>query len=92
MYLTRNGIHRSGSSQLRSIATDKGHRIDIEALRAAISADLAEGRTFMVVGSAGTVNTGAIDDLDALAEVAAEFGVHFTSTAHSALWAFLRRN
>lgn len=67
-----------GSSQLRSIATDKGHRIDIEALRAAISADLAEGRTpFMVVGSAGTVNTGAIDDLDALAEVAAEFGVHF---------------
>lgn len=67
-----------GSSRLRSIATDEGHRIDIEALRAAILADLAEGLTpFMVVGSAGTVNTGAIDDLDALADVAAEFGVHF---------------
>ena len=67
-----------GSDQLRSIATDEGHRIDMEALRTSILADLAEGLTpFLVVGSAGTVNTGAIDDLDALADVAAEFGVHF---------------
>ena len=67
-----------GPDQLRSIATDEGHRIDMEALRTSILADLAEGLTpFLVVGSAGTVNTGAIDDLDALADVAAEFGVHF---------------
>jgi glutamate/tyrosine decarboxylase-like PLP-dependent enzyme len=30
-----------------------------------------------LIGSAGTVNTGAIDNLSGLAEVAAEFGLHF---------------
>lgn len=67
-----------GSDQLRSIATDVGHRIDIDALRAAIVADRAEGFTpFLLAGSAGTVNTGAIDDLAALSEIAAEFDLHF---------------
>jgi len=67
-----------GSSQLRSIATDDGHRIDVDALRAAILSDRADGaKPFLLVGSAGTVNTGAIDDLAALAEIASEFGLHF---------------
>lgn len=62
-----------GSDGLRSIGTDSRHRIDISALRAAIAADRAVGLTpFMIVGTAGSVDTGAIDDLAELAEVARE--------------------
>lgn len=61
-----------GSAALRRVSTDGAHRIDIDALRAAISADRSEGlEPFMVVATAGTVDTGAIDDLDGLAELCA---------------------
>jgi aromatic-L-amino-acid decarboxylase len=62
-----------GSAALRLIPTDAAHRIDLAALRAAIARDRAAGATpFFLVGNAGTVDTGAIDDLDALASLAAE--------------------
>ncbi len=58
-----------GTDALRLVATDSAHRIDVSALRARIAADRAEGiRPFLVVGTAGTVDVGAIDDLAALAE------------------------
>ncbi|MDR3374177.1 MAG: pyridoxal-dependent decarboxylase [Ancalomicrobiaceae bacterium] len=67
-----------GSGQLRQIPTDDDRRIDLDALRAAIIVDRAEGHLpFLLIGSAGTVNTGAIDDLDALADIATEFGLHY---------------
>jgi len=57
-----------GSDALRSIPVDRRHRISLDALREAIEEDRRTGRTpFLVVGTAGTVDTGAIDDLDALA-------------------------
>ncbi|MGD0298281.1 MAG: pyridoxal-dependent decarboxylase [Bryobacteraceae bacterium] len=60
-----------GSDALRRIAVDGRYRMDLRALRPAISADRRDGFTpFLVVGTAGTVDTGAIDDLDALAAVA----------------------
>ena len=56
-----------GSNALRRIETDPCDRIDVAALRARIAEDRAAGRRpFMVVGSAGTVDIGAIDDLAAL--------------------------
>jgi aromatic-L-amino-acid decarboxylase len=59
-----------GSDALRMIVTDNRHRIDIEALEQAIYDDRRNGFTpFMVVGSAGTVDTGAIDDLASLANL-----------------------
>jgi aromatic-L-amino-acid decarboxylase len=59
-----------GSDALRMIDTDGRHRIDIEALERAIHDDRRNGFTpFMVVGSAGTVDTGAIDDLTSLANL-----------------------
>src|ERR1035441_691255 len=57
-----------GSDALRLIPVDRRHRISLDALREAIEEDRRTGRTpFLVVGTAGTVDTGAIDDLDALA-------------------------
>ena len=60
-----------GSAALRLIATDRDQRIDVPALSAAIATDRAAGCTpFFLVGNAGTVDIGAIDDLAALASLA----------------------
>jgi glutamate/tyrosine decarboxylase-like PLP-dependent enzyme len=62
-----------GSNALRTIAVDAYHRIDVAALRAQIAADREAGLTpFLVVGSAGTVDIGAIDDLAALSALCRE--------------------
>jgi aromatic-L-amino-acid decarboxylase len=59
-----------GSDALRPIPADARHRISLDALREVIAEDRRTGRTpFLVVGTAGTVDTGAIDDLDALASI-----------------------
>jgi aromatic-L-amino-acid/L-tryptophan decarboxylase len=60
-----------GIEALRVIPTDDHHRIDLDALRTAIAADRAAGWTpFLAVGTAGTVDIGAIDDLAGVAEIA----------------------
>lgn len=56
---------------LRSIPTDGQFRIDCSALRGAIEKDRRQGlQPFLIVGNAGTTNTGAVDDLNELADVA----------------------
>jgi len=58
-----------GVESLRSVAVDSNFEIDIDALRDVVAADRAAGhRPFCVIGNAGTVNTGATDDLVALAD------------------------
>ncbi len=60
-----------GSEALRLIPTDAAHRIDLAALRDRIAADRRAGLTpFFLIGNAGTVDVGAIDDLAALAALA----------------------
>lgn len=59
-----------GCQALRLIAVDENFRIDLKALAEAIQADRAAGhQPMLVIGNAGTVNTGAIDDLPALADL-----------------------
>jgi glutamate/tyrosine decarboxylase-like PLP-dependent enzyme len=66
-----------GSGAMRDVPLEKG-RLDAAALRASIGADRASGAVpALLVGSAGTVNAGAIDPLDALADVAAAEGMWF---------------
>ena len=77
------GVHRCvpgamdmaglGSEALRRIPVDDAFRMDLTALRETIAADKAAGhRPFLIVGTAGTVDVGAFDDLNAIADLAAE--------------------
>ncbi|MEO9169785.1 MAG: pyridoxal-dependent decarboxylase [Candidatus Baltobacteraceae bacterium] len=67
-----------GSASLRVLPTDSLHRIDPGALARAIAEDRSAGhRPFMIVGNAGTVDVGAIDPLDELAEIARREGVWY---------------
>lgn len=60
-----------GRDSLRLLPVDADYRVDVGALRAALAADRAAGcHPFCIVGNAGTVNTGATDDLGALADLA----------------------
>jgi glutamate/tyrosine decarboxylase-like PLP-dependent enzyme len=59
-----------GTAALRRVPVDEHFRIDLVALAEAVAADRASGfRPVCVVGNAGTVNTGAVDDLPALADL-----------------------
>ena len=60
-----------GSNTLRLIPTDNRGRLDLEALQSAINADRVAGRKpFLLIGTAGTVDIGAIDNLSALSGIA----------------------
>jgi glutamate/tyrosine decarboxylase-like PLP-dependent enzyme len=59
-----------GSDSLRLIDTNEDYEIDIEKLKAQIAADRNSGlKPFCVIGNAVTVNTGACDDINALADL-----------------------
>ena len=59
-----------GVAQLRSVASDREGRMLVDDLERQIKADRAAGdRPFLVVGTAGTVGTGALDPLPAIAEI-----------------------
>lgn len=67
-----------GSASLRILTADSLQRIDPAVLTRAIAEDRAAGnRPFMLVGNAGTVDVGAIDPLDELADIAAREGLWY---------------
>ena len=72
----RKSSHLLGLGEPRIIPVDKRYKMDLHALREAVISDRQAGlRPFCVVGSAGTVNTGAVDPLDELADFCAEQGL-----------------
>ncbi len=67
-----------GNANLRKIPVDTAYRLDVDALKAAIRADRAAGlQPICVVATSGTINTGAIDDLNAVADVCASENLWF---------------
>ena len=68
-----------GTDALRLVPVDREYRMDVGALREMIVADRAGGtlEPICVVASAGTVNTGVVDPLAGLADVAQEHGCWF---------------
>jgi glutamate/tyrosine decarboxylase-like PLP-dependent enzyme/Tfp pilus assembly protein PilF len=67
-----------GSDALRRIETDQRYRIDLNALKYRIQEDREAGFTpFLVTGTAGTVDTGAIDDLAGIADLCQRENIWF---------------
>lgn len=67
-----------GTDQLRRIPATADFKMDLHALEEQIKIDIAAGYTpFCIVGNAGTVNTGAIDDLRGLAKLAQQYKMWF---------------
>jgi aromatic-L-amino-acid decarboxylase len=61
------------ADNIRRVASDEHQRLSLEDLREKVDTDHRAGlEPFFVVGSAGTVNTGAVDDISALADFAKE--------------------
>lgn len=80
--LTHPVVHRAvrlcglGSRGLHPIPVNDAMQLDIGALRAAIEADRCAGRRpFCVVATAGTTDTGTVDELASLADLCAEEGL-----------------
>lgn len=67
-----------GAQQLRMIPVDADLRMDVAALREQLQRDRAAGlRPIAVIGNAGTVNSGSVDDLPALAALCREENLWF---------------
>ncbi len=67
-----------GTDHIRKISVDDQYMLRTDELRSQINQDIADGlQPWCIVGTAGTVNTGAIDDLDALADLAEEYQMWF---------------
>jgi aromatic-L-amino-acid decarboxylase len=67
-----------GTAAIRWIPTDASLRMDVVALRRQIDADTAAGETpLLVVGTAGSVSTGAVDPLPAIGALCKEYGIWF---------------
>lgn len=77
-----------GSEGLRMVDTRPDHSIDVQALGRMLQEDRAAGmQPICVVGNAGTVNTGAVDDLEALADICQEQGLWFHVDGAFGAWA-----
>jgi aromatic-L-amino-acid decarboxylase len=71
-----------GMGAVRPVPVDDAYRMDVAALREAIERDVAEGfEPFVVVGTAGTTATGAVDPLVEIADVCADRGLWFHADA-----------
>lgn len=67
-----------GTDGLRRIPVGEDYRLDLAALERQVAADRAAGRVpFCVIATAGTINTGAIDDLHGVADFCAREGLWF---------------
>lgn len=87
IYLTRQVHHcvqkalriaGLGEAHIRYIQMDKSFRMDVGSLKEQVKKDITVGlKPFLVVGSAGTTDTGSIDPLDAIADIARQYDLWY---------------
>lgn len=80
-----------GEAILRYIPMDEQFRLDTQCLKERIRQDIAhELNPFLLIGSAGTTDTGAIDPLDELADIAQQYDLWFhVDAAYGGFFALL---
>jgi len=67
-----------GRSPRRQVDTDERYRMSVEALERAMEEDRRAGvRPWLVIASAGTVDTGSVDPLPEIAELCRKYGAWF---------------
>lgn len=67
-----------GRDNLITVPTDAEHKVNVDQMRARAQSLQAEGYGVMaIVGVAGATETGSVDPLDALADLAEELGCHY---------------
>ena len=67
-----------GTNSIRWISTDLTNRMDMGVLEKTIKTDLAEGyKPIMIIGTAGDVSTGVVDDLRSIAKVSKTYDLWF---------------
>ena len=74
------GVHVMGirRENVRKIKTDDKFRMDIDELEKAIKKDISDGLLpFLLVGTSGTTNTGAIDPLEELGDLAEKYNLWY---------------
>ena len=72
------GVLGIGRRAVQTIACDSQGRMRVDALRDAVARDRDSGLVQMaIVASAGTTNTGAIDPLKEIGEIARQYGIWF---------------
>jgi aromatic-L-amino-acid decarboxylase len=78
---------------VRELPSDARFRVRVDALEEAIARDREQGFTpFLIAGSAGTTNTGAVDDLEALGRIARANSMWFhVDGAYGALFMLTER-
>ena len=76
-----------GLNSLKKIAVNNKFEIRLDILRDTIEADIKAGDLpICIIGNAGTVSTGAVDDVNALAEIAKEFNMWFHVDGAFGVW------
>ncbi len=96
---THHSVHKAAmlagfpNERLRVVPSDSQYRMRLDALADAVREDRQAGlQPFLVVGSGGTTNTGAVDDLDALATFAEDQGLWLhVDAAYGGFFALTRR-
>ena len=81
------------AAHVRAVPADATFRVRVDRLAAMIAEDRARGRTpFLAAASAGTTNSGAVDDLNAVADLAEREGLWFhVDAAYGGFFALTER-
>jgi glutamate/tyrosine decarboxylase-like PLP-dependent enzyme len=96
---THNSVQKAielfglGNEAFRRIPVDENFEINLEELSKAIAKDKADGlKPFCVIGNAGTVNTGATDNLEKLADICESENLWFHVDGAFGALAYLSEN